>query len=175
MIPNDTKTAFDNYQTQFDSAQPASDGSPFFPEDGIHSSILTDILFNKTEFRCKTGLQLPANSVQFCFELNDDPDVAEGAPWRGRSFILPTEPTSVPEEDKWRADRDLARLKGHLSKTLGKNGQFNLFSALQELSTLIEGDTAVEVTVLVQSGKGEGGQRRFPTEYIQDRLSGPAD
>ncbi len=172
MMNNETKNAFANMQNTFASATAESGGGTPWPKAGDHQCYLIGIHTDTGEFRQSDGQMFPSATIQFEYELCDDPDRPSPLQWRGAVFNLPTNPAQlVLDGSKKRAEIEMNRLKGHLSVLLGSEPT-NMVGALEQVSAMIQSDQAVVCNV--RCNYREVGDRTYKTEYIRELLSGAA-
>lgn len=152
-----------------------------WPPEGEHTCFLDNITVVEATIKLKSGELIPCVRVQFAFEvIPDESDVdynpdTPGLSWKGVPFNLTTL-EAVPNDDhptfptRRRVEVDWERLKGHLSKCLGKTQQ-ELMNPMVELSNLmaIVENTKPILKVNVQHRKANNG-KTYKTEYIKDQM-----
>ena len=172
MMNNETKNAFANMQNTFAAATAESGGGTPWPKAGAHQCYLVGLHTATGKFRQSDGQEFPAATIQFEYELCEDPDRPSPLQWRGAIFSLPTDPGQITlEGSKKRAEIEMNRLKGHLTVLLGSEPT-NMVSALEQVSNMIQSDQAVVCNV--KCNYREVGDRTYKTEYIRELLSGAA-
>ena len=153
-----------------------------WPEDGEHDALISSIDVSEGEFFLADGSGRTVPCAQVVFEFivlpdENDPDYepsTENKPFSGARFQI-LDPMSIPSDDhesfssRARIEMNIRRLKGHVSRTLGREPQ-QCLDPLSELSTIIdavsEGRRPI-VRLVIQTR-----QKKYKTEYIKALVSG---
>ena len=170
-INNETKSMFAGMQSVFATAQAESGGAAPWPAQGEHECYLIGLHCDTGTFRQSDGQEFPAATVQFEYELVDDPDRPSPLQWKGAIFNLPSDPSQITlDGSRKRAEIEMSRLKGHLKTVLGREPS-NLVSDIEEVVNMI-GDQSSALVTKVFCQYREVNGRTYRTEYIRDLLSG---
>mgnify|MGYP003133231660 FL=1 len=172
-ISNETKAIFSNLQASFETAS-ADQGMGSlgeWPSKGEHACYVLGMNVQNGTFRQSSDKQeFPAISVQFHYQLCEDPDRTEPLVWNGAPMTIPTDPALLNHEgSQIRARIELGRLKGHLKTILGYEPQ-DLGSAFEEVENKLNGDSTVACNIRCQYT--ERGTSTYKSEYLQTLLGG---
>ena len=173
-IQNQTKAIFSQMQSDFSQAN-ADQGLGSlgeWPPAGEHNCYVLDVMtsHDRTFRQSSDGQEFPAATVQFTYQLCDDPDRAEPLVFKGAPMTLCGDPTQLTHEGSQIRNRiEMSRLKGHL-KTLLSREPNDIAADLDEISTRLNGEEAVAAVVRCQYT--ERGTRTYRSEYIQTLLGG---
>jgi len=116
------------------------------------------------------GQEHPAVSVQFRYQLMEDPDRTEALTFKGAPITIPQDLSAIQQEgSKTRARIELQRLKGHLKTLLGSEPA-DMTSAMEQVDSLLNGETSV--AAVVRCVYTTRGTRTYRSEYIQSLLCG---
>jgi len=171
-ISNETKAIFANMQNDFESSQ-ADQGLGSlgeWPAKGEHACYVLDVNVQAGTFRQTSDRQeFPAVTVQFRYQLCEDPDRTEPLVWNGAPMTIPNDASMLSHEgSQIRAKIELARLKGHLKTILGYDPT-NLGAAFDEVEAKLNGDSTVACMIRCQYT--ERGTSTYKSEYLQTLLS----
>jgi hypothetical protein len=172
-ISNETKAVFANMQTDFATATAdigmGSLGE--WPPKGEHACYVLGVNVQQGIFRQTSDKQeFPAVSVQFHYQLCEDPDRTEPLIWNGAPMTIPEDPSVLTHEgSQIRARIELGRLKGHLKTILGYDPT-DLTSAFDEVESKLNGDSTVACMIRCQYT--ERGTTTYKSEYLQSLLGG---
>ena len=170
---NQTKAIFASLQSAFEevSADQGLGSLGEWPVKGNHNCYVLGVSMNDGTFKeTGTGNEFPAITVQFNYQLVDDPDHAEPLEWKGAPMTIPTDPSQISHEgSQIRAKIEMQRLKGHMKTLLGREPG-DLGADIGEIESMLSGDTSVVCTIRCQYN--ERGNRTFKSEYLQSLLSG---
>jgi len=172
-ISNETKAIFANLQSDFETAN-ADQGMGSlgeWPAKGEHACYVLGMNVQNGTFRQTSDKQeFPAISVQFHYQLCEDPDRTEPLIWNGAPMTIPTDPSVLTHEgSQIRAKIELSRLKGHLKTILGYEPT-DLGAAFEEVESKLNGDSTVACMVRCQYT--ERGTSTYKSEYLQTLLGG---
>ena len=170
-ITNETKAIFANMTTDFAAAQ-ADQGLGSlgeWPAKGEHACYVLGMNVQNGTFRQTSDKQeFPAISVQFHYQLCEDPDRTEPLVWNGAPMTIPNDASVLTHEgSQIRARIELSRLKGHLKTILGYDPT-DLGSAYEEVSDKLNGDSTV--ACMVRCNYTERGTSTYKSEYLQSLL-----
>ena len=170
-ITNETKAIFANMTTDFAAAQ-ADQGLGSlgeWPAKGEHACYVLGVNVQPGTFRQTSDKQeFPAISVQFHYQLCEDPDRTEPLVWNGAPMTIPNDASVLTHEgSQIRARIELSRLKGHLKTILGYDPT-DLGSAFEEVSDKLNGDSTV--ACMVRCNYTERGTSTYKSEYLQSLL-----
>ena len=175
-MQNQTKAIFATLQEEFSSAN-ADQGLGSlgeWPAQGEHNCYVLDVAVNTDatfkEAQAGGGQEHPAISIQFRYQLMEDPDRTEPLVWKGAPITIPQDMKQINQEgSRIRASIELQRLKGHL-KTLMGSEPVDMSAAMESVDSLLNGESSVAATVrCVYTTRGS---RTYRTEYIQSLLCG---
>jgi hypothetical protein len=172
-IPNNTKAIFSNLQNDFESAT-ADQGLGSlgeWPDKGEHNCYVLGVNVSEGKFRqTGDGQEFPSISVQFHYQLCEDPDRAEPLIWKGAPMNIPNDPGQLSHEgSQIRARIEMGRLKGHL-KTILSYDPSDIGAAFEEVENKLNGETTVAAVVRCQYT--ERNNRTYRTEFLQSLLGG---
>ena len=125
-IDNKVKTVFAALNNNFQSVQADSGlGSlGWWPEEGNHDCLVTDVNMQDSTFKQKDGQTFPGFEIQFSYQLINDPGQDEPRRWLGAPIRLPADMGALTDNGaKTRAEIELRRLKGHLTTCLRREPQ----------------------------------------------------
>jgi len=167
-----SKAIFAALQQEFDSVQ-ADQGLGSlgeWPPKGEHNCYVIGVNITESKFRVTgTGKEIPSVSVQFNYQMIEDPDRPEPLAFRGAPMNIPADLTEIDHEgSQIRARIEMSRLKGHI-KTLLSYDPADMEAAFEEVETLLNGDNTVAAVVRCQYT--ERNDRTYRTEYLQSLLS----
>jgi hypothetical protein len=141
-----------------------------WPPEGEHACFVTALSISEGEFRQKDQQKFPAVSMQFKYQLCDDPSRPEPLQFVGAPFVLPKDPATLTDEGaKTRAQIEMNRLAGHL-KTLLQRTPTDLAADLEGVEALLGGDKAVACVVKCQYDVARNG-RTYRREFLQKLLA----
>lgn len=167
------KTVFSALNSSFQSVQADSGlGSlGWWPEEGNHDCLVTDVNMQESTFKQSDGQTFPGIEVQFSYQLINDPGQEEPRRFLGAPIRLPVDINQLNDpRAKTRAEIELRRLKGHLTTCLRREPQ-DIGVALGELSHKIENtDSVIAVVVKCQYDTSKDG-KQYRKEYLQKALS----
>mgnify|MGYP003147477435 CR=1 FL=1 len=171
-ITNETKAIFANLQESFESAT-ADQGMGIlgeWPTKGEHACYVLSVDVSEGSFRQTDDKQeFPALSVQFHYQLCEDPDRAEPLIWNGAPMTIPNDPKALTHEgSQIRAKIELGRLKGHLKTILGREPS-NLGNDLQEIESKLNSDNTV--ACIVNCIYTQRGEQTYRSEKLKELLS----
>lgn len=171
---NQTKAIFSAMQSSFNDVQ-ADQGLGSlgeWPAAGTHNCYVIGITVKENaKFKqAGDGQEFEAVSVQFNYQLVEDPDHAEPLEWNGAPMTFPQDPSQITNEgSQIRARIEMQRLKGHM-KTLLAREPGDVGSDLEEIGTMLSGEQSVVCSVKCQYN--QRGDRTYKSEYLQSLLSG---
>ena len=170
---NQTKAIFSSMQSAFNDVQ-ADQGLGSlgeWPPAGTHNCYLLSCSVGEGKFKqAGDGQEFPAVSVQFTYQLVEDPDHAEPLEWKGAPMTIPTDPSQITHEgSQIRARIEMQRLKGHMKTLLGREPG-DIGSDMGEIEAMLSGEQSVVCSV--QCKYNTRGERTFKSEYLQSLLSG---
>jgi hypothetical protein len=172
-IDNKVKTVFAALNNNFQSVQADSGlGSlGWWPEEGNHDCLVTDVNMQDSTFKQKDGQTFPGFEIQFSYQLINDPGQDEPRRWMGAPIRLPADMGALTDNGaKTRAEIELRRLKGHLTTCLRREPQ-NIGAALADLSHRLENtDSVIAVVVKCQYDTAKDG-KQYRKEFLQKALS----
>jgi hypothetical protein len=167
------KTMFAALNSSFQSVQAdAGLGSlGWWPEEGNHDCIITDVNMQDSTFKQKDGQTFPGVEIQFSYQLISDPGQDEPRRFLGAPIRLPVDMNALNDPGaKTRAEIELRRLKGHLTTCLRREPQ-DIGIALGELSNRLEtSDAVIAVVVKCQYDTAKDG-KQYRKEFLQKALS----
>ena len=176
-MQNQVKAIFNSLQEDFQKVQ-ADQGLGAlgeWPAQGEHNCYVLNLEIDTNatfkESQASGGNELPGISIQFNYQLVDDPDREEPLAWRGAPMTLPVNPSDVQSEgSQIRARIELQRLKGHMKTLLGRD-PIDMESDMEIIKDMLErGDSSVVATV--KCNYNSRGTRTYRTEFIQSLLGG---
>ena len=171
---NQTKAIFSAMQNSFNDVQ-ADQGLGSlgeWPAEGVHNCYLVGVTVNDdAKFKqAGDGQEFASVSIQFLYQLVEDPDHAEPLEWNGAPMNIPQDPSQITHEgSQIRARIEMQRLKGHM-KTLLARDPADIGSDMEEISTMLSGEQSVVCSVKCQYN--QRGTRVYKTEYLHELLSG---
>ncbi len=175
-MQNQTKAIFANLQSSFEEVQSDQGLGSLgeWPARGQHNCYVLNMTItdNATfkEAQAAGGQEHDAISIQFGYQLVEDPDRAEPLEWRGAPITIPQDPGAIQHEgSQVRARIELQRLKGHIKILLGREPG-DLQSDMDMISQMLSGDQSV--VAVVDCRYNERGGRTYKTEYLQSLLGG---
>ena len=113
--------------------------------------------------------EFPALSVQFHYQLCEDPDRNEPLIWNGAPMVIPNDPKVLTHEgSQVRAKIELGRLKGHIKTILGREPG-NLGNDLEEIENKLKSDNTVACMVYCQYN--QRGENTYKSEKLKNLLS----
>ncbi len=172
-IDNKVKTVFAALNNNFQSVQADSGlGSlGWWPEEGNHDCLVTDVNMQDNAFKQSDGQSFPGFEIQFSYQLINDPGQDEPRRFVGQPFRIPADMNALTDpKAKTRAEIELRRLKGHLTTCLRREPQ-DIGVALADLSHRLENsDSVVAVVVKCQYDTGKDG-KTWRKEFLQKALS----
>ncbi|HIJ11993.1 TPA: hypothetical protein HA278_08095 [Candidatus Woesearchaeota archaeon] len=171
-ITNETKAIFANLQESFETASPDQGMGSLgeWPTKGEHACYVLSMDVGEGKFR-QTGDQqeFPALSVQFHYQLCEDPDRTEPLIWNGAPMVIPNDPSLLTHEgSQIRAKIELGRLKGHLKTIIGRDPN-NLENAVEEVDNKLKSDNTVACMVICQYT--QRGETTYKSEKLKSLLS----
>jgi hypothetical protein len=169
-MENRTKAIFASLDTAYKEAGTADQGLGAlgeWPAEGLHNCYVMDFTVEETTFR--PG-DFPATSIQFHYQLIEDPDREEPLSFMGAPFIFPNDINQVTEANhRQRIQIGMRRLKGHV-KSLLRRDCVDLQADLAEVEALIKNpETVVAAKLDCRYRKGNDG-RTWREEFIQSRI-----
>ena len=176
-MQNQVKAIFNTLQEDFTKVQ-ADQGLGAlgeWPPQGEHDCYVTGVTIDTNatfkESKASGGNETPGVSVQFAYQLVDDPDREEPLAWLGAPIILPMDPKEVKSDgSQIRCRIELQRLKGHLKTLLGRD-PVDMNSDIEIVKDMLErGESSVVATVKCQYN--DRGSKTFRSEFIQSLLGG---
>jgi len=170
---NETKAIFANMQADFETAK-ADQGMGSlgeWPAKGEHACYVLGVNVSQGTFRQTDDKQeFPAVSVQFHYQLCEDPDRTEPLIWNGAPMTIPQDASVLTHEgSQIRARIELSRLKGHLKTILGYEPN-DLSSAFEEVESKLTGDATV--ACVIRCNYTERGTTTYKSEYLMTLLGG---
>jgi hypothetical protein len=168
-----TSQIFSMMQDEFSKAQ-ADQGLGSlgeWPPAGIHECyILKMNMDESSSFRQSSDSQeFPSVTMQYEYQLTDDPDRATPLTWIGAPFNLIKDHSNLTHEgSKIRNRIEMERFKGHLKTILGYEPT-NLETAINEVNEKLSGENAVVVNV--RCDYNTRGNRTYKTEKLQSLVS----
>jgi hypothetical protein len=175
-MQNQTKAIFATLQDEFESAN-ADQGLGSlgeWPPQGEHNCYVLDInVTADSKFKeavAGGGQEHPAVTIQFRYQLMEDPDRVEPLVFKGAPITIPQDPSSIQQEgSQIRARIELQRLKGHLKTILGSD-PVDLNESMELVEKMLSGETSI--ATVVRCVYTTRGSRTYRTEYIQSLLCG---
>ena len=175
-MQNQTKAIFANLQSSFEEVQSDQGLGSLgeWPARGQHNCYVLNMTItdNATfkEAQAAGGHEHDAISIQFGYQLVEDPDRAEPLEWRGAPITIPQNPGAIQHEGSQICARiELQRLKGHIKTLLGREPG-DLQADMDMISQMLSGDQSV--VAVVDCRYNERGGRTYKTEYLQSLLGG---
>jgi len=170
---NQTKTMFASMQKSFEDAT-ADQGLGSlgeWPPAGVHNCYVIGVATTESEFKqAGDGQVFPAVQVQFTYQLVEDPDHAEPLEFKGAPISIPQDPTQITHEgSQIRARIETQRLKGSMKTLLGREPG-DVGSDMEEITSMLSGETSVVCSVLCKYATRN--DRTYRTDYLQSLLSG---
>ena len=175
-MQNQTKAIFATLQNDFQSASAAQGLGSLgeWPPQGEHNCYVLDVAVNTDatfkEAQAGGGQEHPAITIQFRYQLMEDPDRAEPLVFKGAPITIPQDMSAIQQEgSQTRARIELQRLKGHLKTLLGSEPA-DMSSAMEEVDSLLNGESSV--AAVIRCVYTTRGSRTYRTEYVQSLLCG---
>ena len=171
---NQTKAIFSALQNSFNEVQ-ADQGLGSlgeWPPAGTHNCYVISVsVKDNTKFKeTGTGNEFDAVTVQFRYQLVEDPDHAEPLEWNGAPMTIPSDPSQITHEgSQIRARIEMQRLKGHM-KTLLNREPADMGIDMGEIESMLTGEQSVVCSVKCQYN--QRGEWTYKSEYLQSLLSG---
>ena len=176
-MQNQTRAIFASLQDEFANAT-ADQGLGSlgeWPAEGNHDCYVLDMTVDTgSTFReaiAAGGTEFPGTTIQFRYQLIDDPDHEEPLVFRGAPITFPNDPSDLSHEgSKIRSRIEIQRLKGHIKTLLGKE-PVDMASSMDELQNkLTNGEATVAATI--RCAYNTRNNRTYRTEYVQTLLGG---
>ena len=176
MQTNVTKSIFATLQDDFQTvdADQGLGSLGEWPPAGDHNCYVLNMMIDAKaifkEAAASGGQEHPAISIQFSYQLVEDPDRAEPLLWRGAPITIPSNPKDIGHEgSKIRAQIEMKRLKGHLKTLLGRD-PVDLSADMDAVASLLSGEQSVVAVVDCRYNKRN--DRTYKTEYLKQLLGG---
>lgn len=124
-----------------------------------------------TKFKYK-GFECPAVRLGLRYRSHEDPLLEEPKSWGGASVMLPS--TQVPDEAKWRVERELKRFKGIIATLVGEG--YDIEAGWQAVKDMIDASNESGNYIVVKmNNKAERDSKTkkptgYCTEYLQEIL-----
>ena len=175
-MQNETKAIFATLQNDFETVE-ADQGLGSlgeWPAQGDNTCYVLNINIETgatfKEAQAAGGMEHPAVTIQFEYQLVEDPDRAEPLAWRGAPMTIPTNMGDVQSDgSKIRAQIELRRLKGHLKTLLGRIPG-DLGADIEAVDSMLSGEQSVVAVIDCRYNKRN--DRTYKTEYVKQLLGG---
>ena len=171
-ITNETKAIFATLQDSFESATADQGLGQLgeWPEKGEHACYVLSMDVKPGQFRQTDDKQMfPALSVQFFYQLCEDPDRTEPLIWNGAPMVIPNDANALTHDgSKTRAKIELERLKGCIQTLVGRKPG-NLGNDLEEIENKLKSDNTVACMVYCQYN--QRGENTYKSEKLKNLLS----
>ena len=175
-MQNATTSIFANLQSSFEEVQ-ADQGLGSlgeWPSAGSHNCYVLNMSINENgtfkEAMAAGGKEHKAITIQFGYQLVEDPDRPEPLEWRGAPMSIPQNPNEIEHEgSQIRARIEMQRLKGHIKTLLGREPGA-LASDMSTISEMLSGDQSVVAVVDCRYNERNG--KTFKSEFLQSLLGG---
>ena len=146
----------------------------WWPDEGVNESFVIDLNVKDATMKLKDGQTVPAMSVQFIYQLMQDPGAPDGTPrrWNGAPFLFPADLSAISDEKtQTRIRMETERIKGHLKVILRRDPK-DLPAALTDCAKRVaDASNPVAVRVNCQYDKNPVTGKTYKKEFIQSALS----
>lgn len=148
-----------------------------WPPQGDHQCIVTGVTVKKAEFfqSDAEGGKLDAISIQFHYQLFEDPNNDEPMKWNGRPLIIPNTSKLRADNRKKQVEISLGRVKAAVEMILEREASNNLVADLQAVADALAEDKAVVCTIRINErsykDKRTGEAKESRDDFFHNRVS----
>ena len=168
-----TTAAFAMMQNEFEkvNADQGNGSLGEWPLEGNHQCYVLSMTIdeNATFRQSSDGQEFPSVSVQFEYQLVDDPDRAQPLVWKGAPMNLIKDISNLTHDGSLTRNRiELERLKGHMKTLLGSQPA-DFAAGINEIQTKLDSDNAI--VAMVRCIYQVRGERTYKSEKLQHLIS----